>query len=59
VTTTLKKKRKNYIAADPRELESKMEQQRGILKNIMPELLSITNLIDKKPKINFMKEYKV
>lgn len=53
VTTIIKKKRKYYIAADPRELESKLDQQKNILKNLMPELLSITNLIDKKPKIKF------
>jgi HTH-type transcriptional regulator, sugar sensing transcriptional regulator len=53
VSTILKKKRKYYLAADPRELESKIEQQKNILKRLMPELLSITNLIDKKPKIKF------
>lgn len=53
VSTIIKKKRKYYVASDPRELEFKLEEQKQSLKNLMPELLSITNLIDKKPKIKF------
>jgi len=53
VSTIIKKKRKYYVASDPRELELRLEEQKQTLKNIMPELLSITNLIDKKPKIKF------
>ncbi len=53
VSVIFKKKRKYYVASDPRDLELKLDQQRSILKNILPELLSISNLIDKKPKIRF------
>jgi len=53
VSTVLKNKRKYYVASDPRELEFKLEAQKLALKNLMPELLSITNLIDKKPKIKY------
>lgn len=53
VSTIIKKKRKYYIASDPRELEFKLDEQKQALKNLMPELLSIANLIDKKPKIKY------
>jgi len=53
VSTILKKNRKYYVASDPRELEFKLEEQKNALKNIMPELLSIANVIDKKPKIKY------
>jgi len=53
VSTILKNKRRYYVASDPRELEFKLEEQKNALKNLMPELLSITNLIDKKPKIKY------
>ena len=53
ISIVLKKRRKYYMAADPRELESKLEEQKQILKSILPELLSISNLIDKKPRIKF------
>jgi HTH-type transcriptional regulator, sugar sensing transcriptional regulator len=53
VSTIIKKKRKYYIASDPRELESKLDEKKALIKTIIPELLSISNLIDKKPKIRF------
>lgn len=53
IGTTIRKKIKHYVASDPRELETKLEEKKDILRNIMPELLSITNLIDKKPIIRF------
>lgn len=53
VTITPKNKRKHYAATDPRALEGKIEEKRNVLKAILPELLSITNIIDKKPKITY------
>ena len=42
-----------YIAEEPYRFESALEEKLKIAKNIIPELLSITNIIDKKPKIEF------
>ena len=52
-STIIRKKRKYYIASDPRDLGYKLEERKQIINNLMPELLSISNLIDKKPKIKF------
>jgi sugar-specific transcriptional regulator TrmB len=51
--STIKNQKKHYFAVDPRELENTIDEKKNILKDIMPQLLSITNLIDKKPKISF------
>jgi sugar-specific transcriptional regulator TrmB len=48
-----KKKKKYYFATDPNFLNEKIDQERNTLKSILPELLSISNIIDKKPKIQF------
>lgn len=53
ISEATKNKRTIYYAEDPRALEKSMEEKMEKLKNIMPELLSITNLIDKKPKIKY------
>lgn len=53
LTSTLKGSRKKYIAKDPRELETKLEQRKVLLRTMMPELLSICNLIERKPKVRF------
>lgn len=50
---TLRKNKKYYYAEDPRTLESQIEERKIKLKIILPELLSIANLIDKKPKIRY------
>lgn len=50
---TIKNKKRYYFAVDPRELQVQLEQKIFRLKQAMPELLSITNLIDKKPQIRF------
>lgn len=42
-----------FSAEDPRKLETALEEKRETLKRILPELLSITNLLEKKPKIKF------
>jgi HTH-type transcriptional regulator, sugar sensing transcriptional regulator len=42
-----------YFAEDPRKLEEKLEEKTFVLKRMLPELLSIANTIDKKPKIRY------
>lgn len=53
VSSTKKNKKVLYYAEDPRRLEDNLEEKKNVLKGIMPQLLSITNLMDKKPKIRF------
>jgi sugar-specific transcriptional regulator TrmB len=53
ISELTKNKKTFYYAEDPRKLKTIMEEKNNILEKIMPELLSITNLIDKKPKIKF------
>ena len=45
-----------YFAEDPRTLERLLEEKQSILAGVMPELLSITNFLDKKPKIRFYED---
>jgi len=47
------KKRTLYYAEDPRKLEEQLDEKKMVLKNILPELMSVANLIDKKPKIRY------
>lgn len=42
-----------YSAEDPRTLEEKLEEKKHTLRRILPELLSIANALDKKPRIRF------
>ena len=52
--STLKKNKKLFFyAEDPRVLERKAEEKKEAIKNAIPQLLSITNLIDKKPIIKY------
>jgi sugar-specific transcriptional regulator TrmB len=53
VASTKKNKKTLYYAEDPRLIKDKIAEQEQTLNKILPELLSITNLIDKKPKIQF------
>lgn len=53
VSSTVKKQSTLYLAEDPRKLEQELNQKMFSLKSILPELLSISNFIDKKPKIKF------
>lgn len=48
-----KKKKIFFYAEDPRILQEKIEERKKAIEKIVPQLLSITNLIDKKPKIIF------
>ena len=53
ISTTKKGKRVYYYAENPRVIETIFKEKISRLNNILPELLSISNLIDKKPKIQF------
>lgn len=53
VSSTVKKQNTLYIAEDPRKLEQELHEKMLLFKNILPELLSISNFIDKKPKIRY------
>lgn len=50
---TTRKKRIYYLAEDPRKLEDNLEDKKNIFRKVLPELLSITNILDKKPKIKY------
>jgi sugar-specific transcriptional regulator TrmB len=48
-----KNKRAVYYAEDPRLLLGKLDEQKELLGGVLPELLSISNIIDRKPSIRF------
>ena len=48
-----KGKKTLYFAEDPRSLEEKLEEKKASLKRMLPELLSIANFLDNKPRIRF------
>ena len=51
---TLKKQNKTlYLAEDPRIIKDKIEEKSETLSKIMPELMSFSNIFDKKPKIRY------
>jgi HTH-type transcriptional regulator, sugar sensing transcriptional regulator len=54
LVSEIKKKSKTvFFAEDPRKLEEELDEKKDNLKKIIPELLSITNILDKKPKIRY------
>jgi sugar-specific transcriptional regulator TrmB len=53
VSQFIKGKKVLFLAADPRKLEDEVEEKKHVLKRIMPELLSMANAIDSKPKVKF------
>src|SRR3989344_6015681 len=42
-----------YAAENPKKLKAEMEEKKTFLDTLLPELLSITNAIDQKPKVRF------
>jgi sugar-specific transcriptional regulator TrmB len=52
-STVISKGKRLYAAEDPRKLLDKVDEQKKNLEKIMPELLSIANFIDKKPRIKY------
>ena len=53
VSIAKRKKRILYIAENPEKLIERAEEKRNHLEKILPELLSITNSISKKPKVRY------
>lgn len=53
VSLIRKKKKTYYYAENPKTIETMLEEKKKKLAGIMPGLLSITNLMDKKPIIRF------
>jgi HTH-type transcriptional regulator, sugar sensing transcriptional regulator len=53
LSSTMRKRKLLYSAEDPRTLEEKLEEKKHTLRRILPELLSLANKLEKKPKIRF------
>ncbi|MDD2935124.1 MAG: helix-turn-helix domain-containing protein [Candidatus Pacebacteria bacterium] len=53
VSSITKNKKLYYYAESPKKLENTLEEKKKILENMMPELMSVANAIDKKPKIRY------
>ncbi len=53
VGKTISKGKTYYFAEDPRVIESFLKNKLNTLSKIMPELLSVANFLDHKPKIKF------
>jgi sugar-specific transcriptional regulator TrmB len=53
ISEITKNKKIVLVAEDPRKIESILDEKRDTLKRVLPELLSIANVLDNKPKIKF------
>lgn len=53
VSATARKKKTVFVAEDPRKMEYTLDEKKKTLEALMPELLSIANRLDKKPRIRF------
>lgn len=53
LSVIIKNKKAFYAAENPTKLKDSLKEKQHSLEKILPELLSITNTIDKKPKIKF------
>lgn len=53
ISTTIKRKKKYYIAAEPDALERLVKSKEKIVEQMMPYLLGLSNLSKKKPNILF------
>ncbi len=53
ISLSKRKKRLVYIAENPKKLLEHLEEEKHTIEEIMPELLTITNTLLKKPKIRF------
>lgn len=42
-----------YVAEDPRSIEQDLKEKQSYLQSFLPEILSIANLIDKKPTVKY------
>ncbi len=53
ISSVIKNKKAYYYAESPKKLENNLNEKKEILQGIMPELLSVANMMDKKPKIKY------
>jgi sugar-specific transcriptional regulator TrmB len=53
ITEITKNKKTILMAEDPRKIENILDEKKDTFKRVLPELLSITNVLDNKPKIKF------
>jgi len=53
ISAVKKGKKTFFYAESPKVLEERLEEKKAALQKVMPELLSFTNLIDKKPTIRY------
>lgn len=53
VSITKQHGRAVYLPEDPRVIGEKLDEQQVVFKKILPELLSITNTFQKKPRVRF------
>lgn len=57
VTTAKRTNKTVYVAEDPRKMKQNMEDQLQAFDILLPELRSLANVIDRKPKIKFHEGY--
>ncbi len=55
---TKRKNRTIFFADNPAKIEQQLEEKKKVIQKILPELLSITNKMEKKPKIKFFEGIK-
>jgi sugar-specific transcriptional regulator TrmB len=53
ISQTRSKKRPVFLAENPNKLLERLEEKKKSLEQSMPEILSLMNLLDKKPKIRY------
>jgi HTH-type transcriptional regulator, sugar sensing transcriptional regulator len=53
ISSLTRNKKTLYIAESPTKLKDDLKEKEYFLEKILPELLSVTNALDKKPKIRF------
>ncbi len=53
LNSLVKGKKTVYFAENPERIEEKLEEKKNVITKILPELLAVANLMDKKPKIKY------
>lgn len=53
ITISRKGKKTLYSAENPKRLCSELQEKEKFVESLLPELLSITNILDKKPKVRY------
>lgn len=53
ISQTRRNKRPIFLAENPKKMIEKLEEQKRELEEAVPELLSVMNLLDKKPRIRY------